>query len=138
MSWFLKMMQNLLAQGRRDREPVLPAHEAKDAAQLARAVVREFDETGEAGMQAGVAGNETLHLLRVTGHDDNQPVAIVLHSLEQGFDGLGAEILAVLGQAVSLVNEQDAIQCRVNHRVGARRSLAHSSALRECTGATTR
>ena len=42
----------------------------------------------------GLDVQERLHLVRVAGHDDDQPVPVVLHPRQQRVDGLLAEIRA--------------------------------------------
>ncbi|WP_274533745.1 hypothetical protein [Methylobacterium sp. Leaf106] len=38
--------------------------------------------------------DEPAHVVGVAGHDDDDPVAVVLHELQQGVDRLLAEIAA--------------------------------------------
>src|SRR6267378_3633100 len=75
-------------------------------------------------MEAGIGMNESVHFVGVAGHDHNEPVATVLHALEQRFYRLLTEIFAFLGEAVGFVYKEYAVQRRVDHGVGARRGLA--------------
>ena len=54
-------------------------------------VVGEVDLAREARAQAGIRLEEVVHQARVAGNDDDQPLAIVLHPLEQRLHRLGAE-----------------------------------------------
>src|SRR5687767_3895031 len=58
-------------------------------------------------MQARIAMDEKLHLLRITGDNDDQPVAIVFHPFEQRLDRFTAEIFALFDEAYSLVKERE-------------------------------
>ena len=87
--------------------------------QLLAVVVGEIDVAGKAGFQPRIHLEELLHRLGVPGNDDNQPVAVVLHALEESVDRLLAEVVfSALGKSVCLVDEQDAVQCAVNDLVG--------------------
>ena len=118
------MVDDLLPQRRLQPQPVLAAHAGKDAAEFAGVVVGELDEARETGMQAGVGIDEMLHRFRIAGHDDDEPFAVVLHALQQRLDGLRAEVGLVLGQAVGLVDEEDAVERGIDHGVRPRRGLA--------------
>ena len=92
----------------------LGRHLGEDVAQLVVGVVVEGDRGAEPAGEARVVGDEDLHRHRVAGDDHHQVVAVVLHLLHEGVDGLLAVLVAV--EAVGLVDEQDAA-------VGLRRDL---------------
>ncbi len=89
--------------------------------QLGRQVTGELDPDGEPRGEARVRGQEALHLLLVSGQDDDQVVPVVLGALEQRLDGLVAEPVtlpvALVDQAVRLVDEQHAAERRVDELV---------------------
>ena len=95
---------------------------------LRRGVAGELQPGGEAGGQAGVGGQERLHLLLVAGQDDDQVLAVVLGPLEQGLDRLDAEpvglAVTLVDQAVGLVDEQHPAQRAVDQLVGLDRGRA--------------
>jgi hypothetical protein len=64
--------------------------------------------------------------VRVAGGDDREPVAVVLHALEQLDDRLGAEVALAVGahETVGLVEEQHAVERAVDDGGGLRRRLA--------------
>ena len=97
--------------------PVGLAHLAEDLHQLVVGVVGEDDGVGEARSQPGVAGHERRHLVGVPSGDHRQVVAVVLHELHQGVDGLLPEVaLAAAGQRVGLVDEQQATERLLDDR----------------------
>ena len=70
--------------------------------------------------------NEAIHQIVVSGGDDHQVVPVVLHGLEDGVDGLLAEVVprgAV--QGIGLVDEQHAPQGLFHGLSGLQRRLAH-------------
>ena len=79
------------------RKPPASGQTAIDRGQFARIVIGEGDGAGEARAQAGIAVEEAAHLAGVAGDDDAEPVAMVLHQLEQGLDRLPAEIVTDTG-----------------------------------------
>ena len=89
---------------------------------LVRGVARELQPGGEPGGQAGVGGQEGLHLLLVPGQDDDEVVAVVLGPLEQRLHRLLAEPVglpvALVDQAVRLVDEQHPAERGVDELVG--------------------
>ena len=116
-----------LAVEHRPRVPVEPLAAPLDRRlgqlhHLVRGVARELQPGREPGRQAGVGGQEGLHLLLVPGQDDDQVVAVVLGPLEQRLHGLLAEPVglpvALVDQAVGLVDEQHPAQRGVDELVG--------------------
>ena len=95
---------------------------------LRRGVAGELQPGGEPGGQAGVGGQEALHLLLVPGQDDDQVLAVVLGPLEQRLDRLHAEPVglpvALVDQAVRLVDEQHPAERGVDQLVGLDRGRA--------------
>ena len=67
-----------------------------------------------------------MHERRVAGHDHDEPLAVVLHALEQRLDGLRPEVhpCFLAGQGVRLVDEEDAVQRAANDPVGLDRGRA--------------
>src|SRR5208282_3442429 len=84
----------------------------EDRHELVGRVILEQDGAGEAGAQTGIGVEEAAHLAGIAGDNDAEPVAVVLHQLEQGVDRLAAEVGAVMGgsEAVGLVDEEDAVE----------------------------
>ena len=69
--------------------------------------------------------NKPLHFLRVAGNNDREPVAIIVHLLEQYRDSLGAIIARVRWfQGISLIDKEYAIKGLANDfkHFGCRRS----------------
>ena len=68
---------------------------------------------------------EVLHRPVVARNDDHKLVPVVLHGLEQGLDGLAAEVvLAPGGEGVGLVDEEHAAYGLFDDLAGAQRGLA--------------
>src|SRR5208282_6868142 len=84
----------------------------EDRHELVGRVILEQDGAGEAGAQTGIGVEEAAHLAGIAGDNDAEPVAMVLHQLEQGVDRLAAEVGAVMGgsEAVGLIDEEDAVE----------------------------
>ncbi len=102
--------------------------EVGELEQLGRQVPAELDPDGEPRRQPGIGGEECLHLPLVPSQDDHQPVAVVLGPLEQSLDRFVAEpvvlAVALVDEAVGLVDEQDTAECRVDQLVGLDRGRA--------------
>ena len=81
----------------------------------------------EPGLQPRVGVDEPGHQGGVPRHDDHEIVPVVLHGLEDGVDGLLAEVLVrpLGGQGVGLVNEQHAPQGLFDDLLGLDGGLAH-------------
>ncbi|MPM61870.1 hypothetical protein SDC9_108733 [bioreactor metagenome] len=88
-------------------------HLLEDLDQFGVGVVREPDLGTETACQAGVLGDEGGHRGRVSGHDHDQVVAVVLHLLDQGVDRFLAVLVA--RQCVGLVDEQHPAQRGGDH-----------------------
>ena len=87
-----------------------------------------MDVLVEAGFQPGVRGDEALHRPGIARDYDHQLVAVVLHCLEQGFDGLAAEVVfAARSEGVGLVDKQYAAERAVNYLRGFHGGLADIS-----------
>src|SRR5829696_7899946 len=104
----------------------LSGETAEDLDQLVLRVVGEHDLAREARAQAGVRLEERPHQPRVARDDDDEPMAVVLHPLEQRLDRLVAEVepLAVARERVRLVHEQDAVERSADHALGLDRRQA--------------
>ena len=90
------------------------------------AVVREVDGLGEPASQPGVRVDEDLHLIGIAGGDHHDAVAPILDQLDEGVDGLLAEVLlASPGQGVGLVDEQHTLVGLVEHLGDLQRGLPH-------------
>ena len=76
----------------------------QDADDLGVGVVLELDDRLEPAGEAGVLGDEHDHRVGVARDDDDEVVAVVLHLLDEGVDGLLAVLVA--GERVRLVDEQ--------------------------------
>ena len=75
--------------------------------------------TVESGLQAGIAVDEHLHLVAVSSQDDHQPAAVILHSFQQGGNGLLAEVgLVASDERIGLVDEEHSTQRPVDNLVG--------------------
>ena len=61
-----------------------------------------------------------MHQPRVARDDDDEPVAVVLHPLQQRLDRLRTEVLALVadGERIRLVDEEDAVERASDHAVG--------------------
>ena len=98
------------------------------AARSAGRVAGELHPDAEARVQAGVGGQERLHLPLVAGQDDDQVLAVVLSTLDQRLHGLVTEPVALpvalVHQAVGLVDEQHGAERRVDELVGLDRGRA--------------
>ena len=66
----------------------------RDRDELVGRVVRERDLAREARLQPGVRLEEAAHQRGIAGDDHDEPVAVILHPLEQRLDRLGAEVAA--------------------------------------------
>ena len=89
-------------------------------------VIVEGDDVGpgKPATQARVGVEEIFHLVRVSGHDDDEPVPVVLHPGQQSIDRLAAEpSLPLVAELVRLVDEQHAVERAVDNRVGLYRGL---------------
>jgi hypothetical protein len=91
-----------------DPEMMLLQQPVEDCLERAGVVIAKLDVAGEAGLQPRVGGDELLHRPCVTGNDHGEPVAAVLHGLEQGVDGFLTEVVVALRKRVGLIDEQDA------------------------------
>ena len=90
----------------------------EDLDELVGRVVGEVDLAREARAQARVRLEEAPHQPRVAGDDHDEPVAVVLHPLEQRLDRLVAEVepLALARERVRLVDEEDAVDRLADRR----------------------
>ncbi len=101
-------------------------HHERDLHQLVDRVVGEVDVVGDARAQARVRREELVHPIVVTGEDDDEPVPLALHHLEQDLDRLLPVVALVLGpvQVVRLVDEEDAAERALQHLLRLRRGMA--------------
>ena len=117
-----------LVRARAELVLVLGRQPARDLEQVVRRVVGEGDLAREAGAQAGVRVEEGAHQPRVAGDDDDEPVAVVLHPLQERLDRLGAEVEAPVPAAgrerVRLVDEEHAVERAPDRPIGLDRRLA--------------
>ena len=84
----------LLLEALRQDEALVGRHALQDLGEFRRAVGRELDRLGEAAGETRIGVDEPTHVVGVAGHDHDDPVAVVLHELQQGIDRLLAEIAA--------------------------------------------
>ena len=114
----------------RQLEEGLRADAHEDAHELLGRVVVEHDLLIEARTQAGVGIQERLHEVGVARHDDHEVVAVVLHGLEEGVDGLHAEVVrpGIGGQGIGLVDEEQAAVRTVHDLLGLDGRLADIAA----------
>src|SRR5208282_1919865 len=101
----------------------------EDRHELVGRVILEQDGAGEAGAQTGIGVEEAAHLAGVAGDDDAEPVAMILHQLEQGVDRLAAEVGPVMGgsEAIGLIYEEDAVEGGLDDPAGLGRGLANEA-----------
>ena len=100
-------------------------HALRDLHQLLRRVVGKVDVVRDPRGQAGIGREELVHPVLVAGEDHDQPVALVLHHLEEDLDRLLAVVALVLRavQVVRLVDEQHAAVRALEHVLGLRRRV---------------
>src|SRR5437763_13151116 len=106
---------------------VVARERARDRQKLVGRVVGEGDLAREARAESGIRVEEAVHQLRVAGDDHDEPVAVVLHPLQQRLDRLGPEVLPLVApvERVGLVDEEDAVERAADDAVGLERSRAH-------------
>ena len=98
----------------------------EDLDELVAVVVGEVDGLREARPEARVRRHQLRHLVGVACHDHDDAIAPVLDELDDGVDGLPAEVrLAAADERVRLVDEQDALVGLVERRHHLRSGLAH-------------
>ena len=100
----------LLIQRRCQLRLLFLTHMTEDLCQLCRRVVLQDEFLHPAG-KARIGFQKVLHVIRVTGADDDKLALIILHGLHQLPNGLLAITAAValhLGQGIGFVNEQHA------------------------------
>ena len=91
----------------------------EDPHHLIGGVVGEVEKAVEPGLQTGVGVDEPVHEIVIPRRDDHQIVPVVLHGLEDGVDGLPAEVvLRSAVEGVGLVDEQHAPQGGVDNLPG--------------------
>ena len=73
--------------------------------------------------------DKSLHPVRVTGHDDDQVLSVVLHVFQQHLDGLMSEVVGAVraGQGVGLIDKQHAAHRLLYRLLGLQGSLAHKT-----------
>ena len=77
-----------------------------------------------------------MHQSWITGDDDDEAMAVVLHPLQQCLDRLGPEVLAQVvsaRQRIRLVDEQDAVERAANRAVRLDRRRTDILANETCT-----
>jgi hypothetical protein len=106
---------------------VLLHEAARDLEELLGRVVRKDDLTCEAGPEPRVRVQEALHQPGIAGRDHDQPLAEILHPLQQRLDRLGSEVEPlVLGrEGVRLVDEEHSVEGATDDAVGFERSRSH-------------
>ncbi len=97
-------------------------HLCEDLGELVVGVVLEFDLSTEPARQSGVLGDEGGHGGGVARDDDDQVVAVVLHLLHEGVDGLFAILVAIEG--IGLVDKQHPADGLADHFGGLHGGLA--------------
>ena len=116
----MKTQQQLGAHQRRQFVVVGFAHPLVDPSQFQRPIIVEHQLRIEAGAQPGIAVQQLVDRSGIAGQDHDQPMAIVLHSLDQclhGFVSIGV-VLSAGDQAVGLVDEQDTVQRFIDFAIG--------------------
>ena len=80
----------------------------------------------DAAAEARIGREELVHPVFIASQDHNQIVSLVLHDLQQDFDGFLAVIALVLGavQVIGLVDEQNAAHRLFEHFLRLRRRVA--------------
>ena len=114
------LLQTALGRGG-EGDAVLPGGVLGNGVKFLRHEIAEVVVVLEAGLEAGVAVQQALHLVRVAGHDDGQVPLTARHFLDDDLDHLAAEILAVVvaaRQGVGFVDEQDAAAGFLHHLPG--------------------
>jgi hypothetical protein len=81
---------------------------------------------GDARAHAGIAVEEAVHLVLVTGKNHNQIVTVVFHALQQDLDRFLAVVTFVLGlvEIVGLVDEKHPAHGALDHFAGFGRGVA--------------
>src|SRR4051794_31923137 len=99
----------------------------RDRQQVDRRVVGKRDLSRESRAQARIRLEEAVHQSWVAGDDDDEPVAEVLHPLEQRLDRLRPEVEAAADrrERIGLVDEEDAVQRTADSAIGLDRGLTH-------------
>src|SRR5829696_3877229 len=96
-----------------------------DRHELLCRVIGKHDLAGEARLQTGIRLQETAHQRGVAGDDHDEPVAVVLHPLQQRLHRLGPEVARLAaGECVRLVDEEHAVERSPDRAVGLDRSRA--------------
>ena len=107
---------HLLFRALGERVAALFALQLEDPHHFIGGVVVKVQIAVEAGLQARVGVDEALHQLVIARHDHHQIVAVVLHRLENGVDGLLAEVVfAAAVERIGFVDEQHAAQRALDH-----------------------
>ena len=101
-------------------------HQPADGQQLVGPVVGEVDVVGDARGHPRVQLEELVHPVTVSGQDHHQPLALILHHLEQDLDRLDSVVALVLGavEVVGLVDEQHPAVGALEHLLGLGRGVA--------------
>ena len=98
---------------------VLLAEAFENPDQFGGGVVLEIQVDREPRLQSGIAVDEGFHVRRVAGGDHDQAIAMVFHALDQGVDGLAAEVILAAGdKGVGFIHEEHSIQGLAHQIVG--------------------
>ena len=105
----LDQLPQLAAGGGREAELRTFGHLVGDLHQFVGRVVDEMERIGDARTQSAVGCEHLLHLLLISGHDDQHVHRLPAQCREQHLECPRAEVLLVAlgGQRVGLVDEQD-------------------------------
>ena len=116
----LEVLAERLLRARGEAVVLALEHALRDLHQLLRRVVGEVDVVRDPRGHAGIGREELVHAVLVAGEDHDQPVAVVLHHLQEDLDRLLAVVALVLGpvQVVRLVDEQHAAVRALEHVLG--------------------
>ena len=99
----------------------------EDRFQFIHCVIRKLYVFIKTGLEAGIAAYKLFHRFGISGHDDDQVVAIVLHRFQDRVDSLLAECIILLGESVGLIDEENPADCFCDLFLGLNGSLTHIS-----------
>jgi len=98
----------------------LAGHKCSDLHKLIGRVVGEIDVVTDTRHHTGNVGEEPVHSVLVTGNGDDEVILVVLHNVEENFDGLLTVITVVGGivEVVRLINKENAAHGLLDHLLG--------------------
>jgi hypothetical protein len=119
-------VEHRLVRLRRELVGVSVGHHPGDLEQLEAGVVGKVDVMSDARRHPGVEPEEAVHAVPIAGQDDDEPLAVVLHHLEEDLDRLDAVVALVVGavEVISLIDEQYAAEGPFENFLRLRRGMA--------------